>query len=91
MARDAGAGKVCVASAAPPVRFPNVYGIDMPTKMELIAHRHSSTEAIAAEIGADRIFYQDLPDLISSIVDESDACGGKVSNWWVGKIWQGSG
>jgi len=79
MARDAGAGKVYIASAAPPVRYPNVYGIDMPTKQELLAHRHDNNfVAIAKEIGADRIFYQELPDLISAIVDESTASGAKV-------------
>jgi len=79
MARDAGAGRVYVASAAPPVRFPNVYGIDMPTKQELLAHRHDNDfVAIANEIGADRIFYQELPDLIASIVDEAVTTGAKV-------------
>ena len=78
MARDAGAGRVYIASAAPPVRFPNVYGIDMPTKEELLAHRHTNFADIATELGADRIFYQDLPDLIASIADESISCGGNV-------------
>jgi amidophosphoribosyltransferase len=59
MARDAGARKVYMASAAPPVRFPNVYGIDMPTKDELIAHNRS-TEEIRAYIGADALIYQDV-------------------------------
>lgn len=59
MAREAGAAKVFMASAAPPVRFPNVYGIDMPTKAELIAHDRS-TEEIRAYIGADALIYQDL-------------------------------
>jgi amidophosphoribosyltransferase len=59
MARDAGARKVYMASAAPPVRFPNVYGIDMPTKNELIAHGRS-IEEIRQFIGADALIYQDV-------------------------------
>ncbi|MGB4924228.1 MAG: amidophosphoribosyltransferase, partial [Candidatus Nitrotoga sp.] len=59
MARDAGARKVYFASAAPPVRFPNVYGIDMPSRKELIATGRSDEE-ICREIGADRLIYQDL-------------------------------
>ena len=59
MARDAGAKKVYMASAAPPVRFPNVYGIDMPTKEELIAHGRTSEE-VRAFIGADALVYQDV-------------------------------
>ncbi len=59
MARDAGARKVYMASAAPPVRYPNVYGIDMPTSEELIAHNRS-IEEIRAFIGADALIYQDV-------------------------------
>jgi amidophosphoribosyltransferase len=59
MAREAGARKVYMASAAPPVRFPNVYGIDMPTKEELIAHDRS-IEEIRQFIGADALIYQDV-------------------------------
>ena len=59
MAREAGARKVYLASAAPPVRHPNVYGIDMPTREELIAHGRS-IEEIRAFIGADRLIYQDV-------------------------------
>ena len=59
MAREAGARKVYMASAAPPVRFPNVYGIDMPTKDELIAHNRS-TEEVRQYIGADALIYQDV-------------------------------
>src|SRR6266403_1995588 len=66
MARDAGARKVYFASAAPPVRFPNVYGIDMPTSRELIATGRSDDE-IAREIGADRLIYQDLDALIDDV------------------------
>jgi amidophosphoribosyltransferase len=66
MAREAGARKVHFASAAPPVRFPNVYGIDMPTRSELIASDRS-VEEIAREIGCDRLIYQDLDDLIDDV------------------------
>ena len=59
MAREAGARRVYMASAAPPVRYPNVYGIDMPTKEELIAHGRS-IEEIRVFIGADALIYQDV-------------------------------
>ena len=65
MARDAGANKVYFASAAPPVRYPNVYGIDMPSASELIANNRT-VEEIQAIIGADRLFYQDLRDLVDA-------------------------
>lgn len=63
MCREAGAKKVYVASASPPVKYPNVYGIDMPTRHELIAH-DKTNEEICAEIGADGLIYQKLDDLI---------------------------
>ena len=66
MARDAGARKVYFASAAPPVRCPNVYGIDMPAAHELIAHGRSDSE-IEAAIEADWLIYQDLDGLIESV------------------------
>jgi len=66
MARESGARKVFFASAAPPVRFPNVYGIDMPTRAELIA-AHRSEEEVAREIGADALIYQDLADLKDAV------------------------
>ncbi len=59
MARDAGARKVYLASAAPPVRFPNVYGIDMPTSSELVAHGRS-IEEVREIIGCDALIYQDV-------------------------------
>ena len=59
MARDAGANKVYMASAAPPVRFPNVYGIDMPTPEELVAHNRT-VEQIRQIIGCDALIYQDV-------------------------------
>jgi amidophosphoribosyltransferase len=65
MARDAGANKVYFASAAPAVKFPNVYGIDMPARSELIAAGHSEEE-VCAMIGADGLIYQDLDDLIAA-------------------------
>ena len=66
MARDAGANKVYFASAAPPVRFPNVYGIDMPSRDELLATGRSDEE-ICQEIGADALIYQDLDALIKDV------------------------
>jgi amidophosphoribosyltransferase len=66
MARDAGARKVYFASAAPPVRYPNVYGIDMPSVHELIAHGRTEEE-VARAIGADKLIYQDLEDLIEAV------------------------
>jgi amidophosphoribosyltransferase len=66
MARDAGAKKVYFASAAPPVRYPNVYGIDMPTASELVAHGRTVPE-LEKLLGADRLIYQDLEDLIDAV------------------------
>ncbi|MBT7408425.1 MAG: amidophosphoribosyltransferase [Methylococcales bacterium] len=76
MARDSGAKKVYFASAAPPVRYPNIYGIDMPAADEFIAHNRTDEE-IAQEIGADWLLYQDLDDLIEAVrgdraIDEFD-------------------
>jgi len=66
MARDAGARKVYLASAAPPVRHPNVYGIDMPSVDELVANGRSEKE-IEALLGCDWLVYQDLPDLEAAV------------------------
>ncbi|WP_375750752.1 amidophosphoribosyltransferase [Vibrio sp. HN007] len=66
MARDAGAKKVYMVSAAPEIRFPNVYGIDMPTANELIAHGRDADE-IAKIIGADALIYQSLEDLVAAV------------------------
>ncbi len=66
MAREAGANKVYMASAAPPVRYAYVYGIDMPSPDELIAHGRSEVE-VAEAIGADRLIYQELDDLIDAV------------------------
>ncbi|MCA1979776.1 MAG: amidophosphoribosyltransferase [Thiobacillus sp.] len=66
MARDAGAKQVYFASASPPVRYSNVYGIDMPTRNELIANGRSDDE-IAREIGCDALIYQDLDAMIAAV------------------------
>jgi len=66
MARRAGANKVYFASAAPPVRYPNLYGIDMPSRNELIAHEKTIPQ-IAEQIGADALIYQDVADLIRAV------------------------
>tara|TARA_Y100000994_G_scaffold239881_1_gene233971 strand:- start:626 stop:2074 length:1449 start_codon:yes stop_codon:yes gene_type:complete len=66
MARDAGAKKVFFASASPPIRYPNVYGIDMPYVKELVAYNRTIDE-IAEVIGADKLIYQDLEDLIAAV------------------------
>ena len=71
MARDAGALSVTFASAAPPVRYPHVYGINMPSKHELIAHGRTIPE-IAAELGVDHLVYQEVDDLKASIIEGSD-------------------
>jgi amidophosphoribosyltransferase len=75
MARDAGASKVYFASAAPPVRYPNVYGIDMPNSDELIAHGRTDEE-VCKEIGADWLLFQDLEDLVDAVKKGSDAIQG---------------
>ena len=70
MAREAGAKKVYMASAAPPVKFPNVYGIDMPASKEFIADNRTIDE-VADFIGCDKLFYQNLSDLIDAVKSES--------------------
>lgn len=74
MARDAGAKKVYFASAAPAVRYPNVYGIDMPAASELIAHDRTD-EQVAELIGADWLVYQDLDDLIRACQEVNPEIG----------------
>ncbi len=71
MARDAGALSVVFASAAPPVRHPHVYGINMPSRHELVAHGRTIPE-IAEELGADRMVYQEVDDLKAAIIEGSD-------------------
>ncbi len=75
MAREAGAHKVYMASAAPPVRFPNVYGIDMPTKEELIAHDRT-VEEIRQFIGADALIYQDVDAMKRVVAQLNPAIAG---------------
>lgn len=71
MARDAGARKVYFASAAPPVRYPNVYGIDMPSPEEFVAHDRN-VKQISDELGVDWLIYQDLDDLIDAVNDQKN-------------------
>jgi len=74
MAREAGARKVYLASAAPPVRHANVYGIDMPSRSELIAAERNE-EQICRELGVDGLIYQDIDDLKSAVADLNPAIG----------------
>ena len=84
MAREAGANKVYFASAAPPVRYPNVYGIDMPTSSELIAHDRTEEE-ICKEIGADWLLFQDLDDLIDAVKRGSESIAGFDASVFTGE------
>ena len=70
MAKDAGANKVYFTSAAPPVRFPHVYGINMPNKDELIAHDRTISE-IADQLEIDNLVYQSVENLRESIISDS--------------------
>lgn len=70
MVRSVGAKKVYLASAAPEIRYPNVYGIDMPVASELIAYNRTVDE-IAKDIGADRLIFQDLNDLVEAVRTEN--------------------
>jgi amidophosphoribosyltransferase len=72
MAREAGARKVYLASAAPPVRYPNIYGIDMPAASELVAHGRSERE-VEELLGADWLVYQDLADLEAAVAEGNEA------------------
>lgn len=71
MARAAGANKVTFTSAAPPVRYPHVYGINMPTRRELIAHGRKIPE-INTELGSDYLIYQEVEDMQAAIIEGSD-------------------
>jgi len=84
MARDAGARKVYLASAAPPVRYPNIYGIDMPAASELIAHDRSE-EQVQAALGCDWLIYQDLADLEWAVAEGNDALTGFDSSCFTGE------
>ncbi|KAA9132062.1 amidophosphoribosyltransferase [Marinihelvus fidelis] len=74
MAREAGANKVYFASASPPVRYPNIYGIDMPATAELIAHGRDEKQ-IQEALGADWLVYQDLDDLVDACREGNDDIG----------------
>ncbi|GAA1703399.1 amidophosphoribosyltransferase [Microcella alkalica] len=78
MARQAGAAKVTFTSAAPPVRYPHVYGINMPTSRELIAHGRKIPE-IAQELAADALIYQEVADMESAILEGTDIEGLEMS------------
>ncbi|NYF09439.1 amidophosphoribosyltransferase [Leifsonia sp. AK011] len=78
MAREAGANKVTFTSAAPPVRFPHVYGINMPTRQELVAHGRKIPE-IATELGADHMIYQEVADMQAAIIEGSDVTALEMS------------
>jgi len=78
MARDAGANKVTFTSAAPPVRFPHVYGINMPSRQELVAHGRRIPE-IATELGADYLIYQEVADMQAAILEGSDVTALEMS------------
>src|SRR5690349_1533746 len=80
MAREAGANKVYFASAAPPVRFPNVYGIDMPTASELIAHGRT-VEEVRQIIGCDALIYQDVEGMKRAVLAASPAGGPKLDGF----------
>ena len=77
MARDAGAKKVYLASAAPPVRYPNVYGIDMPTPSELVAHGRT-IEEVREVIGCDALIYQDVEGMKRAIMKAAPGAGGAL-------------
>jgi amidophosphoribosyltransferase len=80
MARDAGARKVYLASAAPPVRFPNVYGIDMPTKDELVAHDRTVDE-VRELIGCDALIYQDVEAMKRAVLKAAPAGGPRLDGF----------
>ena len=77
MARDAGAKKVYLASAAPPVRYPNVYGIDMPTPSELVAHGRT-IEEVREVIGCDALIYQDVDGMKRAILKAASSTAGSM-------------
>mgnify|MGYP001389910954 CR=1 FL=1 len=84
MAREAGARKVYLASASPPVRHPNVYGIDMPAASELVAAGRTVQE-VREIIGADRLIYQDLDDLERAVRGKNTVLAGFDSSCFNGK------
>ena len=80
MARDVGARNVYFASAAPEIRYPNVYGIDMPNPKELIAH-DKSVEQITKMIGADWLIFQNLPDVVAAINDAAKSAADRITRF----------
>jgi amidophosphoribosyltransferase len=78
MAREAGANKVTFTSAAPPVRYPHVYGINMPTRHELVAHGRKIPE-INTELGSDHLIYQEVADMEAAILEGSDVTALEMS------------
>ena len=78
MAREAGANKVTFTSAAPPVRFPHVYGINMPSRLELIAHNRKIPE-ITTEMGSDYVIYQEVADMQAAILEGSQVTALEMS------------
>lgn len=90
MARDAGAKNVYFASASPPIRFPNIYGIDMPAAQELVAHDRTVDE-IAQELGVDRLFYLELEDLIESIATGNERLNNFDCSVFTGEYVTGEG
>jgi len=88
MARDVGAKKVYFASAAPAVRYPNVYGIDMPSRQELIAHGLTDEE-VAKFIGADTVFYQDIKNMIAAAKEGNPKLDGFDTSCFDGKYCTG--
>jgi len=78
MAREAGANKVTFTSAAPPVRFPHVYGINMPTRAELVGHGRKIPE-IAMELGTDALIYQEVEDMQAAIIEGSQVTSLEMS------------
>ena len=90
MARNSGAKKVYFASASPAIRFPNIYGIDMPAASELIAH-DKTEEEVAEAIGADRMIYQTLEDLIDSVSEGNDKLRNFDTSVFTGEYVTGEG
>ena len=78
MAREAGANKVTFTSAAPPVRFPHVYGINMPSRQELVAHGRKIPD-INRELGSDHLIYQEVADMQAAIIEGSDVTALEMS------------
>ena len=84
MAREAGAKKVHFASCAPPITHAHIYGIDLASPLELVAHNHHGEDAIAKHIGADSVIYQTLDDLKAACVDAANNAVDSPSDFEVG-------